>query len=781
MRSTLAVIVLLVGSAGLARAQDAPPSDDEMDAALEALDEELVEEAEGEADETPIEEAPVGLEEVEDEDDLFTTPELTVAYTPEDVFRIGGSVTLLGEEQLEAFEYDDPNAVMMQVPGVYVREEDGFGLRPNIGLRGASSDRSKKVTLMEDGVLFGPAPYAAPAAYYFPIISRMVGVEVFKGPAAILYGPNTIGGAVNFVSRAVPTEPDGGVDLAFGLFDYHKLDFHYGAGAPWGGFLLEAVDIGTTGFKELDADPEADTGFRRSEFVLTGMVQTDASQDVYNRFELRFGYSRERSNETYLGLSDADFRADPDRRYSATQLDRMTWWRTELRLTHHVTIGEHVEVRTDLYRHDFDRTWRRLNRFRDGPTLLDTLSDPTGRREVYYRVLTGEADSASVNDPFQGQEDLLVVSNARRFVAEGVQTRVRADFETGDFAHDLEVGARLHYDEIDRDHVERAYRMQNGALVRTADDPLPETDNFGQARALALYLVYGLRFAGLTVTPGVRTEIIHTELEDDLASTRSENDQSVLLPGVGAQYAITDTFGVLAGVHRGFSPVAPGQPDEVEPELSTNYELGVRYSDTEENRLGEVVGFVNDYTNLTGQCAGSAGCSPDLLDRQFNGGDVLVLGVEVAGQWSFELARELELPVRLSYTFTRGTFQTAFESDNPVFGIVEEGDEIPYVPSHQARVQAGLLGDRWAVHAGATYVGEMRETAGQGEPEDGELPLTDDYVLVDAVGAYTVFEGVELYLRVENLFDARPIVARRPFGARSTSPLTAQIGLRADL
>ena len=87
-----------------------------------------------------------------------------VVVLAERIRRAPGSVHVIGAETLERYKYDDPHATLQLVPGVYVRQEDGFGLRPNIGIRGAISDRSSKVALMEDGVLFGPAPYSAPAA-----------------------------------------------------------------------------------------------------------------------------------------------------------------------------------------------------------------------------------------------------------------------------------------------------------------------------------------------------------------------------------------------------------------------------------------------------------------------------------------------------------------------------------------------------------------------------------------------------------------------------------------
>ena len=146
----------------------------------------------------------------EDEDideDALRIDTVDVIQPPDEIAKTGSSAQTLGEEDLEAMEYDSPDEVMRQLPGVFVRTEDGFGLRPNIGIRGASADRSKKIALMEDGVLFGPAPYAAPAAYYFPMIGRMSAVEVYKGPTTILFGPNTVGGALNLGTRAVPYGP----------------------------------------------------------------------------------------------------------------------------------------------------------------------------------------------------------------------------------------------------------------------------------------------------------------------------------------------------------------------------------------------------------------------------------------------------------------------------------------------------------------------------------------------------------------------------------------------
>ncbi|MFT6398623.1 MAG: Fe(3+) dicitrate transport protein, partial [Bradymonadia bacterium] len=179
-------------------------------------------------------------------------PPIRLGFEAEDLMRLGGSATVVDEESLDDHDFDNAETVILQVPGVQARSEDGYGLRPNIGLRGASSERSRKLTLMEDGILFGPAPYAAPAAYYFPLMTRMVGLEVFKGPGTVLYGPNTIGGALNLISRGVPQETSGGIDLSLGTDLYRKLHGWVGSSNHWGGLIAEAALIGSNGFKEID-------------------------------------------------------------------------------------------------------------------------------------------------------------------------------------------------------------------------------------------------------------------------------------------------------------------------------------------------------------------------------------------------------------------------------------------------------------------------------------------------------------------------------------------------
>jgi len=723
--------------------------------------------------------APIVIE-IDDEDDespkkiekkgALVIDTVSIIGEREKVSRVAGSNTTIQKEALERFQHDDIHRVLEQAPGVYVRGEDGYGLRPNIGMRGASSDRSAKINLMEDGILIGPAPYSAPAAYYFPMMARIAGVEVFKGPSSIKYGPNTIGGALNFQTRPIPRHTTTYIDLAYGQHNVGRLHSYVGTSGNRWGFLLEGAHLQTDGFKTIDGG--GDSGFMRDEIVARGRYHTNPAAAWFHQLDLRAGYSRERSNETYLGLTDDDFESTPYRRYAASQLGLMEWPRTEVRLGYTLSHEESLEFNLVGYRHDFTRNWRKLRSFRGGPAVKDILANPgTGQSAVYYAILTGQEDSSS------SDQTLLIGSNDRTYVSQGVAFTGQWRPEGSRFfQQEISFGARLHTDHIERNHTDEGYSMIAGGLVRDETEQSTVTRNKGVAQSLALHLYDEIRVGELSFSPGFRAEFIRTNFEDFLADTKQSNSDTVLIPGVGIHYQASSWLGLLAGVHKGFSPVAPGQPDEVKPEQSINYEGGFRI--TSNQTRAEVVGFFNDYSNLTGECTFSSGCSDDLLNRQFNAGDVHVYGLETSLTQNFKGPGASRIWTSLFYTLTLSDFQSAFTSGNPLFGDVEKGDKLPYVPVHQGTVIAGLNWNPFEFNASMTYTGDMRDVAGQGSIESHELIA--QHLVVDLSSSFQLSDGFRIYATAQNVLNSSYMVSRRPYGARPGKPFEILVGLKYD-
>jgi Fe(3+) dicitrate transport protein len=680
----------------------------------------------------------------------------------------GGSAHVLSDKQLRRFAYDDPLQVMLSVPGVYVRPEDGMGLRPNIGIRGANSDRSKKVTLMEDGVLVGPAPYSAPAAYYFPLIDRMRTVRVVKGPSSIVYGPQTVGGAIDLVTRDIPSARRGTYDFALGQYGYNKQHVTYGASDENAGFLLEGMRLDNSGFKDLDGG--GDTGFTRNEWMAKASYNPAPRAEVQNEFLIKLGYSDEASNETYLGLTDADLRATPDRRYRGSAQDRMDNHRTAIELTHKLQFSPKVDLTTTAYRHDFKRIWRKVNGFR-GLDVSDVLANPNVPRNAVYRgILAGDIDSTDAS------QAILIGPNNRQFVSQGLQSEARVAGRTGPVAHHLTYGVRAHYDEIVRKHSQDGFLMRGGELVPDGRVTEVTSDNKAQTHALAMYVTDAMTLGPVTVTPGVRIEAIHAAYRDSLGGVRDGATYQVVIPGASAYWALRRDFGLLAGVHKGFSPVPPEQARTSDPEESVNYEAGARLS--RRHLRAEIIGFYNDYSNLTDICTFSNGCTAANLDRQFGAGRARIGGMEAFADTEIKLPHGWIVPARAAYTYTYTELLRSFKSADPQLGDVKSGDELPYVPAHQANVSVGIERERFGVNVAGTYVDEMWERAGHGAAPPGAK--TDAYFLLDASVKYRVQKHVELYVNGRNLTNDRYIASRRPYGARPGAPLWMMAGVRGD-
>jgi Fe(3+) dicitrate transport protein len=702
----------------------------------------------------------------------IAAPTVSIIGEPEELPRIVGSAHVVDAETLERDENDDVHAILRSVPGVYVRGEDGFGLRPNIGLRGVDSNRSSKITLMEDGILLGPAPYAAPAAYYFPLTTRMTGLEVFKGPAAVRHGPNTIGGAINLRTRDIPVKDDGGLDLAIGQRGYAKSHGFWGKSWKHFGVLLEGARIQSRGFKELDGGGE--TGFGKNEGMLKLRANLDPARRVYHQFDFKGGLSTERSHETYMGLSDADFETNPYRRYAGSQKGLMKWWRSQAQLSYLLAYDNLIEFQTTAYRNDFSRSWRKFNEFRDGPDIYDIYGDAGGQSAIYLAILRGEEDS------LDSDQALLVGTNDRRYTSQGVQNLLRISPTTRYVDQTIELGVRFHHDTIRRNHTSDAFMMTSGVLVPDGGPSETTTLNRGTAYAGAIHLHDEVVILErLTVSPGARVELIKTEFDNDLDSSTSESFNAVFIPGIGAHVQATDWLGVLGGVHSGFSPVAPGQPDEVKPERSINYEGGLRLGGAPLGGFtGEAIGFFNDYSNLTGECTFAQGCNDANIGNQFNAGEVRVAGAELAAGFAKGFGRGAWLDSDASYTYTWSQFQGGFTSSSPQFGNVEAGDALPYLPVHVASLKLSGGMKRWGLWSTLAFNGQMRDLPGVGAIADDEL--VPRFLTLDLGGRVWVSPRASVYLNVMNVTGAEYMISRRPFGARPGRPRFGAIGFKYD-
>lgn len=687
-----------------------------------------------------------------------------------------GSAYYLSSKELKEHRYTNINRVLGQVPGVNFYEEDGFGLRPNISLRGTSPERSSKITLMEDGVLIAPAPYSAPAAYYFPSIARMEAVEILKGSSQIQYGPNTTGGAINFISSQIPTDFSGSLFANYGSFNTSNLHAKAGNSHKNIGYLVEYQNYRSDGFKDLDSG--GDTGFNKDDIVAKFRVNTNPDAKVGQALDLKFQYSDETSDETYLGLTENDFNENPFRRYSGSQKDQMNADHLQLMATHTLSFSDYFRITTTGYLNEFSRNWYKLNDVvsAEGKVGISNLLDNPSNFPDAFGIVTGRINS--------GANALNVKNNNREYVSKGVQTKLDYHWTAGNVFHDIEVGLRYHYDEEDRFQWVDAYNINNGVMnLTTAGTPGTDANRISNAKALATFAMYRIKFNNWTFTPGIRYENITLAQEDFGKNdvTRSgtdlktkENKVDIFIPGVGFNYKFDNRVSLFGGVHKGFSP--PGNSTGEDPEESINYELGSRFNVG--GFKGELVGFYNDYSNLLGSDLAATGGTGSL--EQFNAGEVDVKGFEFIINYDLIQSKisNFKLPLNFSYTYTHTEFQNSFESEVGIWGEVNKGDEMPYIPNNQFHAGIGLEHPKFDLNLNGRYMGEFRTLAGIGSIPDAER--VDSNFIIDFSAKYHFNKYLSFTGNMINVLDKHYAVSRVPSGLRPGHPFGAYIGISAQ-
>ncbi len=679
--------------------------------------------------------------------------------------RIPGSAAAVGQRQLDAMQPVSANEVLRTIPGVHLQDEEGAGLRANIGIRGLDPDRSRSVLVLEDGIPVALAPYGEPEMYYSPPIDRMARVEVIKGSGSILFGPQTIGGVVNYVTLDPSSSWTGRVDARGGSGAQELVRVRFGGthGAARGivsAFHRAANDLNGLHYQIQDATLK--TGVR------TAFGDVGAKLSLY----------REGSNATYVGLTDSLYRASPLMHPMPT--DQLAVGREALTLSHHVSLGA-GQLRTTAYAYRTERNWM--------------------RRDYTYGSTGGTIIPGSASG-----------GRNRAFAVGGIEPRYRTLWSAGGITSDLEVGARLH---LERARDQYVSASATGTPTGVRDD---ETRT-GAAAAAWVQNRFALS-PTFEVTPGVRAELfsfdrhitrMRVRRSDGTTTTRASEDVNIrsgdtvreLIPGIGATWSPRELLTVFAGVHRGFAPprtkdaliygdptLAPGAqvPDpvslELDAERSWNYEVGTRVRPARGVSF-EATLFLLDFTNQIIEPSLSAGsASAAALANQ---GATRHQGIELGAAFDVgALAGRAEsLVLEAHWTFSDARFSRDRLLRQGSDTVNVRGNVLPYAPRGRTHVGlayeggAGLMVRLDAIHVGAQFTDNFETVPGSANGRVGRIPA---YATVDATARYRLpgLPGVELSAALKNLADARYIASRRPEGIKVGAPRLLQVGMAWD-
>ena len=699
---------------------------------------------------------------------------------------IAGSGQYINTLKIEKLNQPNVNNVLRIVPGVNVRDEEGFGLRPNIGLRGTPVNRSAKITLMEDGILIAPAPYADPSAYYFPTFSRMQGIEVLKGSSQIKYGPYTIGGAINLLSTGIPNTFKGFAQVGYGSFGTNQQRIWVGDSRKNIDYVFEINRMASSGFKVLQNGEN--TGFDRRDVMGKIRWHTDEDAKIPQSVMLKMVASVEEGNETYLGLTYEDFQTNRLSRYAATQKDILDMNHNHLSLTHTISPVEGLKFHTTAYYSFTYRDWARVNSIA-GQSLNNILQNPASLANA-YQVMTGNANGVI---DYQSAE--------RNFFSKGIQTNAQYLFVKNDWTHKIQFGIRYHLDQADRFATRSTYNMTNGTMILSAAGIKGNQENqIRNGQSLATFLNYDISFKRLKVSPGVRYENIHFNFQNygtadnarlGTVLRSAENQLTVILPGIGLHYWLNENMNLLGGVHKGFSP--PGMPSvtatsgQAKMETSVNYELGYHFE--KNGYTAQVVGFYNNYSNILGSdnmSGGGAGTGD-----MFNAGNANIQGIEISFEGNLLSNKNnpsgISFPVSLAYTFTDARFQETFINEGGDWGIgrINQGDRIPFITPHLLTANVGMSNQKFDITLSSRFTGITRVKPGAGSPiiptdlvKYADVNALAEFLIIDLSTNYDVTKSLTAFATINNLTNSKAIVANLPQGYRPNMPLSFNTGLK---
>lgn len=685
---------------------------------------------------------------------------ITITSTHSKTSHRSSSELVLPMIELARFNVVDGNTLLQSQPGVYTQQEDGWGLRLNIGIRGTGVERSSRITLMEDGILTAPAAYSAPAAYYSPVLWKYEQIEILKGGAALITGPQSTGGAINFVT-ATPQE-----------MDYHQIRTTAGA---FGRLMANArgqVSLndrsqffyglgrnGAQGFNDIDGQQYG--GFGLNDCYFKWIQHLDDKH--MHHLEVFFAGTTERSNQTYLGQSLEDALENPNGRYVASALDNMAMERLMTRIGYTLNLKKGW-VRADLYRQFVHRNWYKLDKVSDGLTSVGVssiLANPNDHLGFYGALRSTYTDTYTAT----------LKANNRYYLSQGLQFRGQYSQRAGDVLFKHEAGARFHYDHADRFQHRDTYSLTDEApTFLQAGEAGAAGNRIDAARAASAYARTTASWKSWSLQLGLRGEHIESfrtnwgssdPERDGFDLSKRSNSTRTLLPGMSISKELGN-WSLFSGIHQGMTPA--GSKDGVLPELSLNTEFGIQNS----KQPIALTLFHSEYARLLGSDAASSGGSG--TGELFNGGAAQISGIE--GQWAGALGK---WNFQTAATYTRAVFTESFSSEFDGWGNVKAGDVLPYLPALQAHAQLIYESGKWSTGLQGQAMSARKSAS---ELSEYDLPAA---LVANYTQNYTINSVLTVQAGIQNITNTRHLVAARPAGYRTFTPRMWTLGLALDL
>jgi Fe(3+) dicitrate transport protein len=672
----------------------------------------------------------------------------SIIGNPDRLPHIPGAVDVITASDLASSNIFTLNEAVRKIAGINARDEEGFGLRPNIGIRGLNPTRSSKVLLLEDGLPLAYAPYGDNASYYHPPVDRFENIEVLKGSGQILYGPVTVGGVMNYITPAPPQKRSGSVALTGGSRDY--LNGHIRYGGMWGrtGFLADYMRKQGEGARQ-----NIRSGL--DDFTLKSVTNLTPRQIL----TLKFNYYGETSNITYSGLTDAEYRADP--RQNPFRNDYFYGDRWGGAASHSLVLSPGIVLTTSFYANSFNRDWwRQSSNSRQRPN--DAVDPVCGGMQNLNTTC--------------GNEGRL-----RSYFTWGIESRARANHRVLGLTSEAEFGARFHSEIQDR-------RQQNGAFPTSRSGILVE-DNERRNRAFSAFLQNRFIVGKWAMVPGLRVERIYFKRINRLTDASGETDMTQPLPGFGVTYSPASHTTFLAGVHRGFAPPRTedvisntGGTVELDPELSWNYEAGFRSAPKEGLRF-EGMYFRMDYENQIVPASLAGGVGATLT----NAGETLHQGIELTARIDtgilFGWRHNLYGRVASTYIPVSRYAGQRFSSVPGFSNVSVSGNRLPYAPELLNSIGLGYVHPRGlelfveAVQTSGQFTDDLNTVDGSPDGQRGRIPGQLTWNASASYGLETI--GATVFITAKNILDRTQIVDRSR-GLLPNTPRIWQSGIRFD-